>query len=613
MFVFDLETDLIQHGMLAPKPVCIAASIEGGAPELALADTLGVYGFAHQVRHNTLVGHNVAFDMACLCAHYPHLIPSIFQAYEEGRVQDTLLRQKLIDLSETGSLDRGYSLQAVAERYGLSVDKDGGWRTGYTALRGIPVNQWPAGAREYALNDVYITAEIYKRQGDIDSSKEAYADFCLRLAAAWGVFTNRERTEAYYQVVLGEVERTKHVLQRAGLVRPNGTRDTKKAKAYAERLWKRAGRAPKLTEKGQISLDADACTLVGSRLLEHYSQFVSASGTLNKVKDLTHGYDIPLQTEYNVIVETLRTSSRKPTVGNVKGWQCQNPPNPSKKKKKEGTIDVRVGFRECIEPDRGNVFLIADYPSAELYSVAEVCFTQFGHSTLRDMLLEDVDLHCKLASMILGVPYEEVLAGKKGKYKRARERAKIGNYTLWGGGGADSFILSSRAQYGELFTHDEFHTMRGAWRTMLPETKDYTGMVNRLLAGRKAVDVTHPLTGFRVAQRGYTALCNFFFQHLTATAMKAAFCEASKRCYAVPSSALYGYRLPLEVHDEFVGEGPEDSAHEAAIELSQVMQDVYNRFVPNTPLKVETCVSRFWSKAAEPVWQNGKLVPWEGK
>lgn len=610
-FVFDLETDLIDRGRKAPRPVCISFAGEEYPPSVVPIAVPGIDSWLFHPNRK-FANHNIAFDMACLAAYWPHLIPTIFRAYQEGRVECTLIRQKLLDLRDIGSLDGGYSLEAVAARYGLKVEKDGGWRLGYSALRGIPVEQWPAGAVEYARRDAEVTLQVYQKQAEQDcphSGAEAYADFCLFLASCHGVFTSRERTEAYLKVVEGEVERTKRYLQRAGLVRPDGSRDTKKAKVYMERLCNRRRMTIKRTDTGQVSLDNDACILSGSRLLEEYSKFVSASGTLNKVIDLTYGYDLPLQTEYNVIVETLRTSSRKPQLP-LRGWQAQNPPNPSKKKRKG--IDVRVGFRECLEPD--GVYIIADYPSAELYSVAEVCYTQLGYSVLRDMLLADVDLHCMLASMILGVTYEEVLAGKKGQYEKARARAKIGNYTLWGGGGAESFILSSRAQYGELFTEDEFHAMRNAWRKMLPETRDYTGMVNRILAGRRYADVTHPLTGFKVAKRGYTALCNFFFQHLTATAMKDAYCEASRRCYADPKSALYGYRIPLEVHDEFVAEGRERGAHEAAIELAQVMTERYNKYVPNTPLKVEACVSRFWSKDAEPVYgPDGRMIPWEGK
>jgi DNA polymerase-1 len=605
-FVFDLETDLIQHGMLAPKPVCIAMvfdvpAMPGMPAKLELTDDVewGLWAAFHE---KPVVGHNVAFDMACLCAHYPHLIPGIFQAYENGRVEDTLIRQKLIDLRTTGRLADSYSLKAVAERYGLEVDKDGGWRTGYSALRGIPVNQWPAGAREYALNDVYTTAEIYKRQGDVSSAEHTPADFALYLASCWGVRTSKPRVESLLKVLDEATESAKRRLQRAGLVRKDGTRDTKKAKAYMQRRMSN----PKLTDKGGISLDADACALSGSRLLELYARFVSANGTRTKAEDLTHGYDLPLQTRYTSIVETSRTSASKPRPP-VYGWQAQNPPNPSKKKGGE----FRAGFRECLEPD--GVFIIADYPSAELYSVSEVCFRQFGYSALRDLLLADRDVHCALAALTLGKTYEEVYAGRKGPYKRDRDRGKPINYGLWGGLGKDTFKLFSRAQYGLIFTDEEFMTWRETWRRMLPETVEYFAWINRLLGGGKSATITHPITGFTRAGCSYTSGANFMFQNLTATAAKAALWEVTRRCYSVKSSALYGYRTPLFVHDEIVAEGPENTAHEAAIELAQVMQDVYNRYTPNVPLKVEACVSRFWSKSAEPVWANGRLVPWEGK
>lgn len=614
MFVFDLETDLIAHGNLAPKPVCVSWTA-GDQARVASVDTHpDAPGFEYwmtQVLTHSVANHNIAFDMACLCAHYPDLIPSIFAAYEDGRVEDTLLRQKLLDLREDGFLWESYSLEAVAARYDLKVEKDGGWRLGYSALRGIPVAQWPAGAVEYARRDAEVTLEIYQRQAALDapnSAEAARADFALYLASAWGVYTDKGRTEAYLAAVVAEQDRTRKYLQKAGLVRADGSRDTKAAKAYMERLCERRGRKPKLTDKGAVSLDADACTLVGSRLLELYSQYVSATGTRAKAEDLTHGYFLPLQTRYTSIVETFRTSASKPSPP-VRGWQAQNPPNA--RKKKSAQKDVRAGFRECLRPD--GVYLIADYPSAELHSVAEVCYRQFGYSRLRELLLSGKDIHCELAALTLGLSYEEVYAGRKGVHKPSRDRGKPTNYGLWGGLGCDTFILFSRAQYGLLFTPDEFHQWRGAWRRMLPETRPFFDDINRRLAGRRHCTITHPVTGFTRAGCSYTSGANFMFQHLTAWAAKAAMWEVSRRCYSVPGSALYGYRAPLFVHDEIVLEGREDTAHDAAIELAQVMQDVYNRYTPAVPLKVEACISRYWSKEAEPVWSAGRLIPWEGK
>ncbi len=604
---FDTETGPIDRGRLAPKIVCVSYSIEGdtglrtGAEARALVD-----GWLRSA--DMLVAHNASFDMAAICATWPELLPLVFAAYEAGRVECTMLRQRLADIASTGRLENSYSLKTIAARYGKIVDKDGGWRTGYSALRGIPVSSWPAGAVQYALEDAAVLEPIYRAQPAVDCAATARADFALHLASCWGVFTDKGRVEAFLKVVTDEQDRTRRYLQRAGLVRVDGTRDTKKAAAYMERLCDRRGKTVKRTDKGGVSLDADACTLSGSRLLELYSQFVSASGTRAKAEDLTYGYDLPLQTRYTSLVETSRTSSSKPALP-LRGLQIQNPPNP--RKKKSAAVDVRAGFRECLRPN--GVFLIADYPSAELYSFAEVCFRQFGHSTLRDLLLSGKDVHCQLAATALGVSYETVYDQRKGKYKLDRDRAKPGNYGYLGGMGPDKFILMARAQYGILFTRPEVVALKAAWQRMLPETVEFFAWINRLMAGRREFTVTHPVTGFVRAGCTYTSGANFMFSHLTAEAVKAAFWEVTRRCYSDPKSALYGYRAPIEVHDEIICEGPEDTAHDAALELAHVMETVYNRYTPHVPLAVEACISRFWSKDACQVWHDGRLVPWEGK
>lgn len=603
----DTETELFGRGRLAPQIVCVSYSLgTAGSDVLLAADAKAL--LVKWLTSATLVLHNAAYDLACLCAMWPELIPLVFRAYEEGRIDDTLIREKLKDIAATGRLADSYALDAVAANYGEEILKDEGWRTGYSALKAVPVTRWPLGARKYALRDAEVLFPIYCGQGTISSADVVRADFALHLASCWGVFTDRVRTEVYVAGVVAELERTKRYLQRAGLVRPDGTRDTKRAKAYMEKLCARRGKPVKTTDKGGVSLDADSCTLSGSRLLELYAQFVSATGTLAKAEDLTYGYDLPLQTRYNSLVETSRTSSRKPALP-LRGLQIQNPPNPRKTKKKG--VDVRAGFRECFKPQ--GVFIIADYPSAELYSFAEVCKTQFGYSRLGELLIAGKDVHCELAATTLGKSYEEVYAGRKTTYKKDRDRAKPGNYGFLGGMGPDKFILFSRAQYGILFTREEVVQFKQAWQRMLPETVEFFAWINRLLGGAKTATITHPLTGFTRAGCTYTSGANFAFQHLTATAVKAAMWEVTRRCYAVRESALYGYRCPLEIHDELVLEGPEDTAHDAAIELAHVMETEYNKFVPNTPLKVEPVVSRFWSKAAEPVWANGKLVPWNGK
>ncbi|MEG7784113.1 hypothetical protein, partial [Listeria monocytogenes] len=54
-----------------------------------------------------LVGQNIAYDAAVLCAEFPTLLPLWFTAYEQGRILDTKLREQLIDIASVGRTKGG--------------------------------------------------------------------------------------------------------------------------------------------------------------------------------------------------------------------------------------------------------------------------------------------------------------------------------------------------------------------------------------------------------------------------------------------------------------------------------------------------------------------------
>jgi len=596
VIVFDLETELIARGKLAPAPVCVAYT-DGGPPVLKLIDDARPE-IEQWLANEHMANHYIAFDMACIGHYWPEFVPMIFQAYDDGRVQDTILREKVIDIGLNGGLQDSYSLANVAKRRGLgAMDKDS-WRLGYGSLKGVPLEWWPQGAKLYPLEDARITQALYELQ-----EQEAHLlalvpamsaqDFALYLAGAWGVHTHRGRTEALLAKVQSEIAKWRNALEDAGLVREDGTRDVGAAQARMK-----ATGSTKVTETNRICLDADACILSQDPVLVMYSDYSSATTLRAKVEDLTYGYDLPLQTSFNSLVETCRTSSRKPMLP-VRGWQAQNP-------------STFQGMRECLTTRPGNVFLVADYPSAELHSVAEVCLHMFRFSELARMLNEGRDLHCDLAARTLGLTYEEVLEGKKTTYKDARDLAKNANYGLWGGMGVDRFILQAREATGVVYEYDQVLALKVAWRDMLPETTRFFGWIQELMGYRTTFTIRHPITGFQRSGLTYCSGANFMFQHLTATAAKSALFEISRRCYTVPSSALYGWRVWNFPHDEFCLEGPEALAHEAALELADIASAWYNRFTPHVPLHVEPVVSRLWSKDAQAVYKDGRLVPWEG-
>jgi DNA polymerase I-like protein with 3'-5' exonuclease and polymerase domains len=65
------------------------------------------------------------------------------------------------------------------------------------------------------------------------------------------------------------------------------------------------------------------------------------------------------------------------------------------------------------------------------------------------------------------------------------------------------------------------------------------------------------------------------------------------------------------VHDEIIAEVPEDRAHEAAHRIAEVMVETMNLYTPDVPARAEPALMRRWYKAADPVYVDGRLVPWE--
>jgi DNA polymerase I-like protein with 3'-5' exonuclease and polymerase domains len=77
-------------------------------------------------------------------------------------------------------------------------------------------------------------------------------------------------------------------------------------------------------------------------------------------------------------------------------------------------------------------------------------------------------------------------------------------------------------------------------------------------------------------------------------------------------SPLFGSRLTMFVHDEFIGESPEEQAPAAAERLSEVMAAGMKLYLPDIPVKCAPVLMRRWYKEAEPVWDDaGNLLVWE--
>lgn len=615
----DSETDPIARGLLAPPIVCY----QWADGEAVAIETDRAYERVreHLESEATIVGQNFAFDLAVYAEAWPDLIPLIFAKMDRDEIADTMIAQQLIDIA-SGRFESqrkrkgGYSLETTARRYDMEKDGSDPWRVRYNELRGIPVSAWPPEAVHYAEQDAIVVRSVFLRQ--LESAKylgdlyfQTRAAFALHLASCWGVYTDPIKVRALHEEIEQIIAEAKTVLATQGLVRADGTRDTKQAKYRAWKAYTDQGLEPKWTKKGyekdpglrtweDTSTDKDSCTLTGDPVLIAYAKYTTQNVLRTRVETLAQGHDLPLQTRFYALLETGRSSSQKPGPPLV-GEQMQNPPR-------------KGSYRECFVPRPGYVFVIADYSSAELHTFAQTCLDLFGESQLARDLLTGVDRHLKLGAESIGITYESALERYKAEdpiITEARQRAKAANFGFPGGMGVDKFILYSRAGFEIDFTRAQAVEIKQAWFRTTPEAAWYFRYVNDLLAGRDHTQIKRLREDFYRGHVRYCEICNDGFQGPAAKGTKRALWAVTRACYSDIESPLFGSRVWNCVHDEIMLESPEERAPEAAVELSKIMEREFNVMVPNVPTTAEPYLARYWSKKAKPLYgADGRLIPW---
>lgn len=252
MFVFfDTETKRFGPARMAPPIVCVQFCVDDGPAHLMTKRG----EFAHQsgalspasshtfssllaywiTQGATLVGHHVAYDLACFCAWDPALVPLVFRHYRDKKITDTMFRQKLADIGRGihrgfqtpgGWVQLNYNLGDVGGRHGFRVDKNDPWRLHYDLLDEVPLESWHAfsatvpvlkkeiqvynhdgspmfvqifggDAITYAHGDALATRAAYCGQSSrydpallVDEYRQAQKFWALDLASIWGLRTS---------------------------------------------------------------------------------------------------------------------------------------------------------------------------------------------------------------------------------------------------------------------------------------------------------------------------------------------------------------------------------------------------------------------------------------
>jgi DNA polymerase I-like protein with 3'-5' exonuclease and polymerase domains len=279
----------------------------------------------------------------------------------------------------------------------------------------------------------------------------------------------------------------------------------------------------------------------------------------------------------------------------------------------------QVGIREAFIPRRGRVFANADYPQLELYCLAQCCMTWLGHSALGRALNAGLDPHLALAATILEVLYEDAKARLEAGdelVEDVRHLAKQANFGLPGGMGIAKFEKLVRVNLKpEIIARlgvdqARLKLLKEQWFETWPEMHHYFARIDALDGVVIESLHTKRFRGFPT----YCAACNNGFQALGSDCAKSACWLIAKEQYVDSASPLFNTRTVAFVHDEFILEVDEACGHDAAMRLADVMVEGANIYLPDVPIprsKVKPLLMRRWSKKAKPVYEAGRLVPWE--
>lgn len=640
---WDTETHLIKPGLTAPRMVCLTWA-EGPHSGICLRDQ-GLRLMDAWLNDDTVTvyGHNVWFDLGVVAVADPSLVRAIFWKLRKGLVQDTQLRQQLIDVAEgqlkfhfdeeTGDVVRSsYHLADLSYRLNKRWVNKGAdtWRLRYALLDGLPVEQWPEEAKKYAVDDAVITQEVREAQeaslvktdwarnerhevhlpNQLEQHRAAWA---LHLMSMWGLRTDGPAVAALKTSLESDYAGYMVKLRPSGLFNIAPPRTNRKGRFIPELITKNMkviygrvdaafaarGEPCPRTEGGRVATDRKTLLATGDEGLKLLAERGGVEKLLTTyLPVLERGTQYPINPRYHYLMETGRTSCSGPN--------AQNPPR-------------KGGVRECFIPRAGHVFVFCDYDTLELRALAQVCLLLFGKSSMADALRRGEDLHLALAAEMLGIALKEAKerfeAGDP-EVKEHRQQAKPANFGFPGGMAADSFVEYVEG-YGITLTSERAHQIRDAWFARWPEMTDYFAYVSRLT---ERTDQLIQVKSGRV--RGGASFCataNSFFQGLAADGAKEALWRVAWECYLgtkydddSQSSPLAGCRPTLFLHDEIGMEVPYDDpalASAAADRLAEVMIGAMQLWIPDVPISCKPVMVPRWFKGAEAVRVDGRLVP----
>ncbi len=279
----DTETHLRQPGLPVPPLVLGSAAWLEPGPKVvgALLDKqqiLESFIQALEDQNTVISGAHITYDLLVVATYLAKLgidvLPLIFKAFEEDRIYDILIAEKLHAIANghlgkdpiTGSGLKGYTLDAVTDlvlgRTNAKANDE--YRLRYAEFDGVPLDQLPQEAHDYPIDDARNTHEDTLAQtghlpkvatqhnwgpGGVscidcgatkfsvpcltrrphrnlyDLSSQLYSAFTLELGAVWGFKVDQSYVDIIEQYSMKRKAAGIAPFVQAGIIRTDGTED----------------------------------------------------------------------------------------------------------------------------------------------------------------------------------------------------------------------------------------------------------------------------------------------------------------------------------------------------------------------------------------------------
>jgi len=664
----DTETALIQPGLLAPRLICLSTSQRDESSKHNTGLYLhrpGIAWLREQLTSKVVLAiHNASFDMGVVCAEEPELLPLVFDAYREGRIRCTIVRQKLLDIAfgmrkfrrtkrdgQTIVTKASYGLKdLIAYYYNEHLQKEDTWRLSYGLLDDVPLELWPENAKSYAIKDAIEHVRIYEAQESVIREKvggqlpnqpeQQQAAWALHLMSMWGVRAEGAAVERFIEHCEIEIAKMRDALKDTGIFNPKtGARIMIEIRRRVVEACLRLKMPVPMTDpsakfpRGQVQTDKEALEATDDPKLHVLAASMTFAKHLGQWGPVCKAAVLrPVCARYEVLVETGRTACSGSE--GQEGTNFQNPP-------RKGDV------RPCFIARSGFLYCSTDADTIELRALAQCNTELVGWSRMADALWDQhknsgPDLHLRLAAGIMGIAIDIA----NGRYKEgdsevdaARQFAKIPGFGFPGGLGPDTMVTYAAAQLDKE-THQRWFgvereeqiakakNLREIWFETWPEMRLYFKIIGKMIDGNTGEGIIRQLMSGRI--RGgvrFTAAANGFFQARVADAMKEVLFHLADECYTgrcaskhvhggsnictvQGRSILFGSRPAMFLHDEPILEHPEDGTQSNRAERQrQIVVEGLEHWLPAVPCTSAAVLTRRWHKGAKSLYINGDLVP----